>query len=243
MLARRLLSGRWLAIGALLFSITLSASPAPFFKPFTARFSVMRGAIPLGDLELQLSLEAPGGYLYHAHTRPGLVARWFSGEEIVEESHGNLTPEAVIPDRYSLQQEGSDEENTEIRFDWRDEKAHTTSEGVTWSQHIDSGTQDRLSQQLMVRLHLAQGMQQMTYPVADGGKIKLYRFQVVGEEPVKTPYGRLNCLKVQRSKGSRSPDYTIWFAADLDYLPVRIERRQKSGNYLMVLEKVEGFEL
>jgi hypothetical protein len=233
--------GGWrLILGALLFSISLAASPAQFFKPFSARFSVSRGALSLGDLELKLSLDAAGDYRYHAHTVPGLLARLFSGEEIVEESQGSLTPKAVIPAHYSLQQAGNDEEDKEIRFDWRDEKAHTTSEGVTWSQHIDAGTQDRLSQQLMVRLHLAQGMRDMDYPVADGGKIKRYRFQVVGEEQVKTPYGRLRGLKVQRSKGNRAPDYTIWFAPDLDYLPVRIERRQKSGNYLMVLEKVKG---
>jgi hypothetical protein len=241
--ALRIPGGWRLTLGALLCSVSLTANPAQFFKPFSARFSVSRGALPLGDLELNLSLEAADGYLYHAHTIPGLLARWFSGEEIIEESHGRLTAEAVIPDRYSLRQEGNPEEDKEIRFDWRDENAHTTSEDVTWSQHIDGGTQDRLSQQLMVRLHLAQGMRDMEYPVADGGKIKRYRFQVVGEEPVKTPYGRLRGLKVQRSKGGRAPDYTIWFAPELDYLPVRIERRQKSATYQMVLEEVKGLAL
>lgn len=229
-----------LALGALLLGFSLTAGAATFFKPFSARFSVSRGALPLGDLVVKLSLEKPDHYYYHAETIPGLLARLFTGDEIIEESRGSLTPDAVIPERYNLKQKGNEAEHTEIRFDWHDDKAHTTSEGVTWSQQIDAGTQDRLSQQLMLRLHLAQGMKVMEYPVADGGKIKRYRFQVVGEEPVKTPNGRLRCLKVQRTKGTRPPDYIIWFAPDLDYLPVRIERKQKSGTYRMSLEKLDG---
>jgi hypothetical protein len=229
-----------LALGAILLGFSLAAGAATFFKPFSARFSVSRGAIPLGDLVVKLSLETSDSYFYHAETVPGMLARLFTGDEITEESSGSLTSDAVIPEHYSLQQKGNEAEHTEIRFDWSDDKAHTTSEGVTWSQHIDAGTQDRLSQQLMLRLHLAKGMKEMDYPVADGGKIKRYRFQVVGEEPVKTPIGRLRCLKVQRSKGTRPPDYIIWFAPDLDYLPVRIERKQKSGTYRMSLEKLDG---
>ena len=231
---------RRLILGMLLLALSLTATAAPFFKPFSARFSVSRGGIPLGDLDVKLSLEEPDTYHYHAETIPGLLARLFTGDEIIEESSGRLTPDVVIPQRYSLHQKGNEAEQTEIRFDWRDDKAQTTSEGVTWSQQIVAGTQDRLSQQLMLRLHLAQGFKDMKYPVADGGKIKLYRFQVVGEESVKTPYGNLRCLKVQRSKMTRPPDYTIWFAEDLDYLPVRIERKQKSGTYRMSLEKLDG---
>ncbi|MEJ2592048.1 MAG: DUF3108 domain-containing protein [Candidatus Thiodiazotropha sp.] len=229
-----------LALGLLLLGLSLTATAAPFFKPFSARFSVSRGSFRLGDLEVKLSLAAPDTYLYHAKTIPGLLARLFTGDEIIEESSGRLTPKAVIPQHYSLHQKGNEAEQTEIAFDWRDDEAQTTSEGVTWSQQIVAGTQDRLSQQLMVRLHLAQGFKDMNYPVADGGKIKRYRFQVVGEESVKTPYGNLRCLKVQRSKMKRPPDYTIWFAPDLDYLPVRIERKQKSGTYRMSLEKLDG---
>ena len=229
-----------LLLGLLLLGLSLTATAAPFFKPFSARFTVSRGGLPLGDLDVKLSLEAPDTYHYHAETIPGLLARLFTGDEIIEESSGRLTTNTVIPQRYSLHQKGNEAEQTEIRFDWRDDKAQTTSEGVTWSQQIVAGTQDRLSQQLMLRLHLAQGFKDMSYPVADGGKIKSYRFQVVGEEPVKTPYGSQRCLKVQRSKGTHPPDYTIWFAPDLDYLPVRIERRQKSGTYRMSLEKLDG---
>lgn len=146
------------------------------------------------------------------------------------------------PSDYRYRQELDEADNTQVRFDWAEAKAYTTSGGVTWAQPIEPDTQDRLSQQLLVRLHLAQGRQTMEYQVADGGKLKLYRFQVIGEERVKTPYGHLQCLKVARSKGSRPPEYTIWFAPQLDYLPVRIERRLSGRRFLMVLDELEGID-
>ncbi|MCU7914477.1 MAG: DUF3108 domain-containing protein [Candidatus Thiodiazotropha sp. (ex Gloverina cf. vestifex)] len=228
-------------MGIMFLCFSPAANSDSIFKPFSASFSVYRRAIPLGELELKFNLSEDGRYFYHAHTKPGLLVGLFSGDEIVE-SHGRLKPQGLIPERYLYQQDDGDEEHTQVLFDWSEKKVHTTSKGITWSQPIDAGTQDRLSQQLMVRLHLSQGSDDLEYQVADGGKIKHYRFQVVSQETVKTPYGKLNCLRVERSKESRPPDYTIWFATELNYLPVRIERKQSSGHYRMVLDELKGFE-
>lgn len=230
-----------LLLGACLSGGVLTLAAAPVLKPFSAAFSVSRGAIPLGQLELQFTLNDARQYSYLAHTQPGFLTGWFNGEEILEESRGRIDAEQVTPSSYRYTETDNEADNVEVHFDWPAMKAATTSGGITWAQEIKAGTQDRLSQQLMVRLQLAQGQHDLSYQVADGGKLKHYRFQVVGEEPIKTPYGRLSCLKVQRSKESRPPDYTIWFAPELDYLPVRIERRQGSGHYRMVLEELEGF--
>jgi hypothetical protein len=230
-----------LLLGLLISSAPLTVAASPFFKPFSASFSVWRGALPLGTLKLVFKISDREEYSYLVHTRPGMLASLFSGDEIVEESRGMLADERIRPTSYRYNQADNREDNAEVRFEWPEMKAYTQSGGVTWAQEIEQGTQDRLSQQLMVRLQLAQGEKEVSYQVADGGKLKHYRFQVVGEEPIKTPYGELHCLKVRRSKGERPPDYTIWFAPELDYLPVRIERRQKSGHYHMVLEALEGF--
>lgn len=229
-----------LILAACLTLVASAAAASSFFRPFDASFSVKRGSIPLGRLELKLSLDEEAGYTYHAHTQPGFLVGWFSGDEAIEESRGQVNEEGVIPQHYSYLETSNERDNAEVRFDWDEGKAYTSSGGVTWAQEITTGTQDRLSQQLMVRLDLAQGKRKVSYRVADGGKLKSYHFRVVGKERLSTPRGRLECLKVQRSKGNRSPDYTIWFAADLDYLPVRIERQQGSGHYSMELKSLQG---
>ncbi len=231
-----------LCLGLFLTGYALTVAAAPLLKSFSASFSVSRGVIPLGSLDLKFTLGEAGDYRYLAYTQPGLITGWFSGDEITEESQGRLVPGGVVSEHYRYNETNDQDDNVEVRFDWPARKAYTTSDGITWAQAIGPDTQDRLSQQLMVRLQLAEGRDELSYQVADGGKLKRYHFKVVGEEPVDTPYGRLPCLKVRRSKESRPPDYTIWFAPKLDYLPVRIEREKDGNHYHMVLDELEGLE-
>jgi hypothetical protein len=243
-LSKRRSLGIWhLATGLLLCcGLAATASADAFFKPFIATFSISRGVMPLGELELRFSLTPASEYTYNAHTQPGMLAGWFNGEETIEESHGSLSPVGLQPRDYLYRQAVDETDNTQVHFDWTEAKAYTTSEGITWAQAIEPDTQDRLSQQLLVRLHLSQGKQRMEYQVADGGKLKLYRFEVIGEEIIKTPFGPMKCLKVARSKGSRPPEYTIWFAPQLDYLPVRIERKHSGPRFQMVLDELQWIE-
>jgi hypothetical protein len=214
------------------------ADTEQLLKPFAATFSVKRNIIPLGKLELQLTLNEKGQYHYHAHTLPGKLVGWLSADEIIEESYGELKNGAIKPASYTFNDRGDEDERAELKFDWPMGEVHTTSGGVTWSQSIVAGVQDRLSQQLSVRLDLAEGRKDISYQVADGGKLKRYRFLVEGEEEIDTPYGQMRCLRIKRSKESRKPDYTIWFAPELDYLPVKIERQQSGRLYRMVLDEI-----
>ena len=231
--------GVWLlGFGALLFSLSLTVNAGEALPPFTAVFSVHRNIIPLGELALSFNLDETGEYIYRAHTRPGMLAGLFNRNEVVEESRGHLKLGMVTPRRYTYRDEDEATENSDILFDWASLSVDTSSGGITWSQAIPVGAQDKLSQQLQVRLHLAQGRKEISYQVADGGKLKTYQFQVDGEETLETPYGPLDCLRVKRRKESRPPDYTIWFAPKLDYLPIKIERTQGERVYRMVLDEL-----
>ncbi|MCG7873422.1 MAG: DUF3108 domain-containing protein [Candidatus Thiodiazotropha lotti] len=221
---------------------SLNALADDLLKPFSAEFTVHRNILPLGRLTLSLKLKPDGSYIYTAHSQPSLLANLFSRNEVTEESQGRYLEGRIIPHRYTYRDEDQQSENSEVSFDWQSALAATTSQGVTWSQPIGDATQDKLSQQLQVRLHLAQGNQQVSYQVADGGKVKTYHFQVVGEETVASSSDSYRCLRVERRKGDGESDYTIWFARELGYLPIKIERNQNGKLYRMMLDKLRNPE-
>jgi len=213
-----------------------NAGQALELSPFSAKFQVFRNSIPLGSLDLQLDLAPDGRYSYTGHTRPGAVIEWFISDEVHESSQGRYAERQIVPFSYEYRQgNGKVKNQTLIEFDWEFAKVWTESQGTRWSQTLSPGTHDKFSQQLALRLELSAGATTASYPIADGGRIKTFHYQVVGSEFITLPYGRLKCLKVRRSKEKQPADYTIWFAPELDYQPVKIERKRKSNHYSMEL--------
>jgi len=227
----------WITLALLLFTGLGQGRPCVRLVPFQAEFQVSRSGLQLGTLEIELRRDGEQAYHYSGHTRPGALVRLFYSDEIFETSQGRIEEGRVIPHSYlhRLQRVGEPEKLTRLEFDWSNRKVWSESDGTRWAQRIDPGGQDKLSMQLALRLDLAAGREQVSYRVADGGRIKTYHFRVVGRETIELPYGRLGCLRVRRSKDDQAPDYTIWVAPTLDYLPVKIERKRRSGRYRMEL--------
>jgi len=220
-----------------LTSSPLTAAPGIELQPFKAKFRVTRNNINLGTMHVRLTLDESGNYSYSGNTKPGAMLSWLISDKVKEISRGRYKNGHIEPLSYEYKQSNGEilKKHILLDFDWPDKLVWTESEGTRWSQPITAGAQDKFSQQLALRLDLSNGKKSVSYAVADGGRIKNYNYRVAGSESIKVPYGRLKCLKVRRSKDSKAPDFTIWIAPELDYLPIRIERKRSSGKYRMEL--------
>jgi hypothetical protein len=229
-----------LVLGIGFLAPLLHAAQPLQLKPFEAEYQVKRDGIPLGTLELRLSLPNPQGYRYTSHTKPGPIIGLLISDEVHETSEGRYADNQITPSSYEYRQSNSkvEKKHTLLNFDWSADQVWTESEGVRWSQPIEPGNHDKFSQQLALRLDLASGKTMASYAAADGGRIKTYHYKVVGKEFVNLPFGRLKCLRVRRSKETRAPDSTIWVAPELDFFPVKIERKRSSGRYSMELMRL-----
>ncbi|KRT55876.1 DUF3108 domain-containing protein [endosymbiont of Ridgeia piscesae] len=225
-----------LAILLSLISPTAYSQPAGL-QSFEAHYSISRQGITLGRLKLSLRFDSSGNYRYRANSEHTGLFSWLHPQQVEERSEGHFEQGQVIPQRYHYLRRHSDEKKQiELQFDWQKRQVTTSTGDSRWRQLIETGTQDKFSQQLAVRLDLAQGKSEMHYRVADGGRLKNYYFQLRGRERIKTVAGTLDCLRVERRKGSGKIDSTIWFAPTIDHLPVRILRSQGGAKYLMELE-------
>ena len=76
---------------------------------------------------------------------------------------------------------------------------------------------DKLLYQLAIMHDLQNGRTPASYRIADGGGIKTYSFEKLGEEVVETPLGSFDTIKILRHKPGSSRKYVFWCAPDLEY--------------------------
>lgn len=107
---------------------------------------------------------------------------------------------------------------------------------------------DKLSYQLQIRSDLINNRTLQKYPIADGGTLKAYDFELIGEEQLDTPAGKFDTLVIRRLReNDKDRNTTFWLAKDWDYLVVKSQQDDDGKSYDIDLEyatqggeKVEG---
>ncbi len=232
-----------LAVAVLLTGLLVAPHllAAPPVGNFEARYRVEEGDRLVGETRLILHWT---GNRYHlrSESRPRGWLALLHRDEVIEESEGEWEAEGGRPLRYQYRHRRlGDDRRLTMRFDWQRRRLAITSEGETWHTSLQPAVQDKLSLRLAVMADLATGRLPESYPVADGGPIRRWRFTLEGRESLDTPLGTLRTLRLVRHRPDRQRISTIWHAVDLGYLPVRIDHRDADGRRArLVLESLEG---
>lgn len=218
-----------------------AVSASPFPSAFEAEYQLTRNGIPFGTMERRLTYAANDGYRIAVRILPHKVLSLFHGEAVNEEAVGRRIGGRLRPDRYRFERQGSKQGRTlVVEFDWEERRATMlVDDDRPWSMALPADALDKLTQQLAFVRALSSGSQAQTYQVADGGRLKPYSYRVLGRQTLDTALGRIQCIKVSRAKSEQPPDYTLWFAPPLGYLPVRIERQQGGDAFRMEIATLD----
>lgn len=228
----------WVIAGCFLIA-ALPALADSKLKPFAATYNLSRGGIILATVEVTLRLSPAGRYRYQARTIPTAPVAVFRDDEITELSEGRLSEEGIYPDSYLYHHRNPKKSRrTDLDFDWAAGRVTNRTADSHWSMEIQPGTQDKFSQQLLMMMTAAKGMQEIEFPVADGGRLKQYRFQTQGWEEVSTEAGTFHSLKLARSKNHKPSRASYWLAPELNYLPVKVERLETDESFIMQLRSL-----
>jgi len=226
MLTHRLMT--WVLLLLLSATTGVAASPLPDFK---ATYELSRGSMKIGNSTIELSNGRNGSYTYKSRSWPVRWVAWFLKDKLYETSKGQITGTGVRPDSYHYQRTGgSREREAKLAFDWAAGVVENNVEDSRWKMDIPAGTIDKLVSQLGMMLALANGQTEITFNVADGGKLKDYRFRVIGEETLELPAGTFDTVKITRLRDDNKRETLIWCAPELHYLPVRIWQREKDDS-------------
>lgn len=159
---------------------------------------------------------------------------------ISETSHMEWLPEteSVRPLHYVYKRRGlGKDRDADLQFDWATHSVTNNVQKTTWKMGIKDAVQDKLSYQAQLQLDLVKGLESFSYQIADGGRLKDYDFVIVGEELLETPLGRVNTIKVKRSRENDDRVTYAWLAKDWQYLLVRLQQEEDGKKTTIYIHK------
>lgn len=225
-----------LLISALLLVSALPGHATELFRPYKALYKAQwdMGISFGGDAIGQL--QRKGDRWITSLSAEALIAK------VNEFSEFTIKDQTIQPQHYEYHRKViGNNKDAVLQFNWNTGTVLNDLAKKPWTMDVTEGTQDNLSYQMQLRLDLAAGRTELSYQVADGGKIKTYPFTIVGTEIVTTAMGSFEAIKIQRDRGPDSKRETfIWCAPELDFIVVKLQQVEKSGKeYSLLIDKLE----
>lgn len=225
----------YLIFWALPYSAT--ADDPPPLEAFTASYELdWDGPISLsGDTIRKLKKSSTGKNWEIESKASSMLASIFE-KSTFQYSDGTIKPENYIFKRSVL----GKKRNAEIDFDWASNQATNNVEDKPWNMPVTPGVQDKLSYQILLQSQVAKGKTEFTFSVADGGKLKEYKFKVDGTELIDAPIGQYDAIRVKRIREKESKRQTyIWFAPALNHQIIKLKQIEKEDKaYTLLLKKL-----
>ena len=185
--------------------------------------------------------ENPGEYVYELVTQARGLARLVRSGTARETSHFLFNEAGFTPIRYQLDDGTKKVENdTDIKFDWDAGIAHSLYKEEPKEIEITAGMLDRMTADIVTIQTLRNGAVPTSYEITDRNSVRIYEFTFQGEETVSVPAGDFHAVKYRRQRPGSSRATIIWYAPEVDYLPVKIQQLKRGkNNILMVATKLE----
>ena len=219
--------------GILLGLPTISAAqaePRPDRWPpvFEAEYDVHRSGLKIAKVRRRVTPLGGSRFEYSSETKTVGMAALFRKTRISEKSVWNFHDNTPKPDRYHYRRTGGKKNRaTVVEFDREQRKITNTGNGDSWEMPAEPVLMDKLLYQIALMLDLEAGNSRAAYTIADGRKIRQYRFEKLGREIITTPLGEFDTVKMIRYKDNGKRSVILWCAEALRFLPVKVENTGK----------------
>ena len=145
-------------------------------------------------------------------------------------SRGRVMEEGLRPETFVDRRRG--DPWGEASFDWRAKTVTLRHKGESRQEPLDKPVQDRLSVFFSFAFRLPKDSPFTLY-TTDGRGISTNVYDVAGHEPLDTPAGEFDALKlVKRKDGPDDRSTEVWLAADRYLLPLKVLVVEKDGERL-----------
>lgn len=157
------------------------------------------------------------------------LASMFRNEQRIFRSSGRMTEQGLRPDSFvSARSRRGQTDEAVAQFDWNRNSITLGRGEAQRSAALPTGSQDILS--FMYQLSLAPPPPgRLQIAITNGSRFENYALDVLAEETLDTPMGKIRTLPVKQVRRDGSESMEIWLAADYRYLPVRIRFIGRDG--------------
>ena len=207
-------------------------------RPFEAEYTLYAKNTKAARVVRSLVALDDGAYEYRSETKTVGLISVFKKLHIIESSRLALENRILKPLSYSYNRTGHRKpRDVSIEFNRDTGKIKNTINGDFWHLPMEHAVMDKLLYQLAIMHDLQNGRTPTSYQIADGGGIKTYNFEKLGEEVVETPLGSFNTVKMIRHRPDSDRKSIFWCAPELDYLQVKVEHTEKDGSTTVAVIK------
>lgn len=227
----------------MLLAVVAPPTSCAFPDRFSAEYLLKAQGSTVGESRWELAAGEDGLYVYQKRSASAGLLSLFRKQTVTERSEWRYRDGEMRPHAYSYKRTGRKKNrDVQIRFDWEKRTVQTTVNGEPWQMPLPDGTLDKLIYSLAMMRDLAQGERNLQYTVADGGTLKTYYIEPMGEEQIETELGSMRTVKLRRFRDKKKRETILWCAPALSFLPVRMEHREKDGTLELLIQSVDGFD-
>ena len=209
--------------------------PAPAIESIGVLYDV---DAPFGSRGISLSLvrREGSGYAYETYSRGLGLARLVIASDALESTRFDLDGAGLVrPLEYLCRScDGRKDGLVNIAYDWASLHAVFSDKDEQAEFGLEPRAMDRKAWEIQTMLDLAAQRPLHVQPTLEGGKLKLYDGQLLGEETLSTAAGELQTLKYRRQREGSDNFQYLWYASELGWLPARWEIFRKKRRVIII---------
>ncbi len=207
-----------------IFVITLLSTPALALTPYIAVYEAKGSGLSASNQITLLPPDASGRIELRSVSKGRGVSALVKRDPIVEytqfeELDGRFYP---VEYHYLFNNSGS-KRNAWIVFDRKNLVAKSLYKSVTIELNIRSDHVDRMLESLVFRKDLIAGRIAEKYSYVERNSLRESVYEKLGTETISTKAGKFDTVKYRRQRIGSSRSAVIWFAPELEYLPVQMQ--------------------
>ena len=208
------LAGRWAACCVAFFiGPTMADMPLEYSASYKANYNGL-------EITADFELKALGNNRYkETSSAKSVFGKINESAEFTITERGNILPHQHNYKRSIMGVSKSDQQT----FDWNQMSVVYKKKGSTVVSKLDPGSLDVVTHKIQIRRDLHSGARPLSYKVMKRGKLRIYDYDIIGEEIIDTALGKLKATKIQRVVNSdKNRNTVVWLANDWDYLIVKL---------------------